>query len=86
MPSHHYNFTKEQETPRYVACTIKKGVTTYHTPSFERGDTATRKFAENSKEALENGGISIAHNKTPDKASIVRAMSILQGLLNASIR
>ena len=86
MKTNYFNLTKEPETPRYFAYTIKKGVTTHYLPSFERGDTDTRKFAGNSKEALEFGGVSIAHSKAPDKASIIRAMSILQGLLSASVR
>ena len=86
MKPHHYNLTNPRTPTVYEARTIKKGVTAHFHPTFERGDTQTRKFAEYSKECLENGGITIAFHSTPDKASIIRAMSILQGLLRAAIR
>lgn len=87
MKSHHYNLDPSPKAaPLYHAYTIKAGVAASYRPSFERGDRITRLFAENSKIALDNGGLTIAHPSSPDKKSIVHAMSILQRLLNEAIK
>ena len=86
---HHFNLTQSEAntvTPRYVAARIKKGVAAQYAPSFEQGDKATELFAKDSKEALEWGGVVLAYSQNPDKASVVRTMSILQGVLNKITR